>query len=130
QAGGGKATQAKQAAKLDGKQALSQNSDSRIHKSQNQNLGATAPKPQRGTRIPKDFQVTGDHRAFAAEHGYVNPDTEVQTFKDYWTAKPGTGALKLDWDATFRVWLSKAEKYRNGGPRTDKAQQRDNAADE
>lgn len=71
-------------------------------------IGANAPKAtERGTRIPSDFKVTPAHRQFAAEHNYQDPDEVIQTFKDYWAARPGAGGRKLDWDATFRVWLSR-----------------------
>lgn len=69
----------------------------------------------RGTRIPDDFAVTDEHRAFACKFGLPNPDHEVDRFKDYWRAIPGQRGLKLDWDATFRNWLRKAADMPQNG---------------
>ncbi len=84
---------------------------------------ATAPpsaSPQknsrsRGTRIPEDFSVRDEHRAFAHKLALPNPDHEVDRFKDYWRAIPGQRGLKLDWDATFRNWLRKAADMPQNG---------------
>jgi hypothetical protein len=32
----------------------------------------------------------------------------IEQFKDYWCAKPGKDATKLDWSATFRNWVRRA----------------------
>jgi hypothetical protein len=68
---------------------------------------AVAPAKS-GTRIPPDFQVTEEHRIFARSGNLPNPDEHVGAFRDYWTAKAGSGAVKRDWDATFRNWLRNA----------------------
>lgn len=81
--------------------------------------GETEKREKRATRIPPDFRVTDAHRKFAAEHGYPSPDSEIHKFIDHFKSKPGKDGTSLDWDARFRVWLSKAEKYggRNGSGR-------------
>jgi uncharacterized protein YdaU (DUF1376 family) len=72
----------------------------------------TAPQavPSRGTRIPDNFSVKEEHRAFARKHGLPNPDTCVAEFIDYWRAVPGQRGVKLDWDATFRNRLRELGK--------------------
>jgi len=41
----------------------------------------------------------------------LNQDSfELAKFRDYWIAKAGKDAVKLDWDATWRNWLRKAGK--------------------
>lgn len=37
----------------------------------------------------------------------VDPERTFATFRDYWRAKGGASARKLDWDATWRNWCRK-----------------------
>ena len=68
-----------------------------------------APKGKRGTRIPTDFNVTDDMRAWAAANGYGHLDLDRITaaFIDWWSAKAGPDGVKLDWVATWRNWIRK-----------------------
>lgn len=61
-------------------------------------------RSSRGTRIPDDFQP--DIEAAVSE-GLARSEAERQarSFCDYWRAKPGKDALKLDWQATWRMWF-------------------------
>lgn len=74
-------------------------------------------KPQhatkRGTRIPPDFKVTDEHKAFSMKFHLPDPDDFIDEFRDYWIAAPGQKGVKLDWDATFRNWIRNNAK-RNG----------------
>jgi hypothetical protein len=73
------------------------------------------PSP-RGSRIPENFSVTSEHRRFASEHQLPDPDTLIENFKDYWSAKAGKDSVKVDWDATFRTWMRNAQNFKpNGG---------------
>lgn len=80
----------------------------------------TAPRltRTRGTRIPEDFAVTEAHRKWAKEQGLPSPDSEVDHFRDYWLAKAGKNAVKLDWDLTFKNWLRNAAQFnsKSGAP--------------
>lgn len=60
-------------------------------------------RSSRGSRIPDDFQP--DIEAAVSE-GVPRSEAERQarSFCDYWRSKPGSGGLKLDWPATWRVW--------------------------
>jgi hypothetical protein len=41
----------------------------------------------------------------------------LPSFRDYWRAVPGARGVKLDWEATFRVWARKdGERARGPGP--------------
>ena len=71
-----------------------------------------APTPKkRATRIKADWmprQETID--TIKAEYPVLDLHYEHQNFVDWWLAKPGAGALKLDWEATWRNWMRKNGK--------------------
>lgn len=68
------------------------------------------PKP-RGTRIPADFQPDATMVAWARENTpNVDGRYETEKFIDYWTAKTGAGATKLDWRSTWRNWMRQAQE--------------------
>jgi hypothetical protein len=80
-------------------------------------------KAARGTRLSEDWTLT---RGWAKEAFEACPhmtDDQVRRealqFKDYWTAKSGKDAAKLDWLATWRMWIRKAGEgiATNGKPR-------------
>jgi len=50
-------------------------------------------------------------RTFATDLGLA-PDAVAANFRDYWHAKPGKEAVKLDWPATWRGWCRR-EAERN-----------------
>lgn len=61
----------------------------------------------RGTRIPDDFAVTDEMKAWAVEKEYTRLDLNAITeeFFDYWRAVPGAKGVKLDWTGTWRNWI-------------------------
>lgn len=60
----------------------------------------------RGTRIPDTFVVTGDMRRWAATGApAVDVDRATEKFVNFYRAKTGKDATKLDWSATWRNWL-------------------------
>jgi hypothetical protein len=63
--------------------------------------------PRRGSRLPDDWKPTENDTTWQAEHGVddVIARREAEKFRDYWRAKPGQSAVKLDWSATWRNWL-------------------------
>lgn len=77
-----------------------------------------AASAKRGTRIPPDFTVTPTMLAWSCEHApSVDARVEAANFVDYWTAKPGAAATKLDWVATWRTWMRNSQQrsgHRNG----------------
>lgn len=70
--------------------------------------------PPKGSRLPSDWEPSQELVDWARQE---RPDVDLQkeaaTFRDYWTAKPGKDGVKLDWSATWRIWIRKA----NGPPR-------------
>ena len=71
----------------------------------------------RGSRIPEGFTPSEATLAALRAEGIADPMACLPSFKDYWAAKAGAGAAKLDWDATFRVWVRKdSARAPGGGP--------------
>lgn len=70
-------------------------------------------KPARGTRLPPDWWPNADLLAYAAERGWSGArlNDEIENFRDYWHAAPGSKGVKADWNATFRTWIRKARSY-------------------
>ena len=64
---------------------------------------------KRGTRLSPDWYpskaVIGD---MESECPHVDFRAEHRKFIDYWIAKSGKDATKLDWDATWRNWIRRA----------------------
>lgn len=55
-------------------------------------------------------------RAYCEENRKdLKPDAVFEDFRDYWIAKPGAAALKLDWAATWRTWVRKQSAPNTGG---------------
>lgn len=84
---------------------------------------APAPKPDAriGTRLPEDWfpsPLDIDGAAFMTAEAR---ERELEKFRDYWRAVPGAKGRKLDWDATWRNWLRRAEENQ---PRFRKANDR------
>lgn len=72
---------------------------------------APGPKLTRKCRLPEPFNVTGDMRKWAAERTPgVSLTNETEKFVNHWR---GNGQTKLDWIATWRNWLLKAQEYAN-----------------
>jgi hypothetical protein len=62
---------------------------------------------RRGTRLPEDFTITEEMKAWAVDKGmngnYVLPRHE--TFMNHWPAQPGKAGVKLDWVKTWKNWM-------------------------
>lgn len=71
---------------------------------------ASARVRAKATRIPDDFAVTHEMVAWAGrETPLVDGRRETAKFIDYWRGKPGRNGTKLDWVATWRNWMRKAQ---------------------
>ena len=70
----------------------------------------------RGTRLEPDWQPPADAWAFGWGLGLTDAEVsdQLDRFRDYWIARPGQGGVKLDWAATFRNWLRKADDFGRG----------------
>jgi len=73
--------------------------------------GTRKPK-KTGQRLPKNWQPSKELRTWAmTERTDLDIKRVIDSFTDYWIAKTGSTATKLDWDATFRNWV-RNEKQR------------------
>lgn len=71
-----------------------------------------------GTRLPKDWQPTPEELRWAQDaRPDLNLTVEIESFRDYWIAKPGKDGRKLDWVATFRNWIRRAKQGNAQGRR-------------
>lgn len=68
---------------------------------------AIAAKPAMATRLPDPWPLTLEREQYAVAQG-VDPVRTHQDFCDYWHAKAGPNARKLNWDATWRTWCRRA----------------------
>jgi DNA-binding Lrp family transcriptional regulator len=79
---------------------------------------ASGTTAKRGTRLNPEWLPEPEVRQqIAAECLRVDLKAEHLQFVDYWIAKPGKDGLKLDWTATWRKWMRKAQSTaaaRNG----------------
>jgi hypothetical protein len=83
--------------------------------SSSQEKKETAPKrgasATRGSRLPADWVLPADWRAWTHSAFRVSPhrvQLEADKFRDYWHARAGSGATKVDWAATWRGWCRRA----------------------
>jgi hypothetical protein len=85
-----------------------------LHKSRQLALIDTA---KRATRISSTWLPSSYDVAFAQERGMTNAQIEIEAekFLNYWTAKSGRNATKLDWEATWRNWVLNALERLHAG---------------
>lgn len=83
--------------------------------------GYLPPKRLRGCRLPDGWVPTKSEANNEVERNFSSFElsTQLLTFRDYWQAKSGPTAVKVDWDATWRNWLRKA--LENRGSRNGKS---------
>lgn len=78
--------------------------DTRDHIEKEEPIGSSK---KRGSRLPADFKPDFDFAgSIGVEHSRAL--TEFDKFRDYWNAKSGKDAAKLDWQATWRNWIRNA----------------------
>lgn len=77
----------------------------------NQELETNNQKPiigntKLGSRLANDFVLPTEWKDFCLQQRPdLQPSKAFDQFKDYWCAKPGKDASKLDWFATWRNWV-------------------------
>lgn len=61
----------------------------------------------RGSRLSDDWWITDDLVTFGVTEGLniKQIEREADKFKDYWQAKSGVSATKVDWNKTFKNWI-------------------------
>ncbi len=65
---------------------------------------------RRGSRLPATWALPKPWGEWAVSEGMAESRVRIEAdkFRDYWTAKSGSGAAKLDWLATWRNWVRTA----------------------
>ena len=79
-----------------------------------------SPKERRGTRLPVGWIPRLDDGSSAILSPFEK--SELAKFIDYWRARAGPGAIKLDWDATWRNWMRTANERRKPEQQRDTVQ--------
>lgn len=78
-----------------------------------------AARSDRATRIPDDFYPTPQMQEWFKQERLdtviTNPRAEHENFCDFWRAKAGADARKLDWPATWRRWMRTAGARASSG---------------
>jgi hypothetical protein len=78
----------------------------------------TAKKSPRASRIPDDWRPSPEARQFSIDElGEQRAKNEFAKFCDYWRAKGGKDATKLDWNLTWRNWIRTAKERVGSAPR-------------
>lgn len=71
-------------------------------------VDAPKAKAKRGARLDGEWELPAEWRMWARTNFPASTDAQVfdqaAQFRDYWIAKPGAQACKLDWEATWRNW--------------------------
>lgn len=63
------------------------------------------------SHIDPEFKPSSESWVAMEEHfPHVDLKLETHAFIDYWISKTGAGAMKKDWDATWRNWIRSAHK--------------------
>lgn len=74
------------------------------------NVGSKEKERKRGTRLTLE-KLPDDWRAYCEqEDPELDPDRVWADFRDYWTSRAGSGAIKLDWE---RTWQTNVRSYRD-----------------
>lgn len=103
----------KRGAKQDGSDALSETQAEKEKEEEEVNTTAKAVvRPRkRGTRLPEGWMPAPTTISeMRVECPTIDQRSEHRKFVDYWTAKTGRDATKLDWDATWRNWIRRASE--------------------
>lgn len=67
------------------------------------------PRSPNGSRIPDDFPGDAEIEHCRQARPDLDPALIAQQFRDHWVAKPGKDGRKLDWSATWRLWVSREQ---------------------
>lgn len=77
------------------------------------------PPTKRATRLPEDWKLSHKNTDHAREEGLseVQMEREAKAFRNFWHAKAGKDAAKMNWDATWHNWVMRFAKDNNLKPR-------------
>lgn len=77
-----------------------------------------------GSRIPDGFEPDADLLAWVRSNAPDVPRSEHARFVDYWLGVPGAKGRKVDWPATWRNWMRRAQEDITAGRRPGAAGRR------
>jgi hypothetical protein len=84
----------------------------------------TVEARKRATRLTEDWMPSEDDGRYAVDKGLTRAEAqhEFEKFRNYWQAKSGQQATKLDWSKTWRNWIlttveRKGKPHANGSGR-------------
>jgi hypothetical protein len=100
--------------------------EARNQKPEDKNQGSEKAETQqngravRGSRLPADWEPGAEGIIYAIREGFDDAAAfrMGDDFRDFWTAKSGADAVKLDWPATWRRWVREEAKRRRSGRST------------
>jgi hypothetical protein len=75
-------------------------------------------------RIPDDYRPSDGLVAWVRAHCPDVPASEHDRFIDHWRSTPGAKGRKLDWDATWRNWMRRAQDDIRSGRRAPAGRRR------
>ena len=85
--------------------------DARTHAVAAKAAPAGRQRPPPRVPFPSGWKLSEDGRALAARLG-LHPETEADRFRDHYLSN---GEVRADWDASFRSWLGKADRFQPVG---------------
>jgi len=85
----------------------SSESENQKSRSIHQSVARSRSPTTRGTRLSPDWRPSEENIRYANGEGFAYAEVMkiAERFRDYWIARAGGGAAKLDWDATWRNWI-------------------------
>lgn len=87
-------------------------------KNQEPSIDRATPR-KRGSRLQEDWQLPADWKTWALSTQTTWDDEHVQkvalSFRNYWIAKSGKDATKLDWLATWQNWVMREAALKING---------------
>jgi|GEM_PF-3860638 len=81
------------------------------NKNNNSITPLSPPKGKHGTRLSENWIPSKSGWDLALSLG-VDPNSELEVFRDYWIALPGAKGRKLDWERTWNNWVRRAKPIR------------------
>jgi hypothetical protein len=68
---------------------------------------SSAEARKRASRLPSDWKPSEENLEYARMRGLSAHEIDVQAekFRNYWTAKSGQQATKIDWNRTWQNWI-------------------------
>lgn len=93
------------------------NPSSHNHNHKDEKRDTIVSPKKTGSRLPDDWYLPEEYCNWAVGEGWSVEAIrfEADRFKDYWCAKPGKDATKLDWQATWRNWIRNNSKGKTNG---------------